>query len=1301
MIDCCMARPGLRDRRSPVGIGARAFLAALMALAANFATAQVAVSEAGQATYTQPIAVPPGIAGMQPNLSFSYVQGGINGPLGAGWSVQGLSSITRCPATLATDGRRSGVRYAPVDKICIDGQRLLQTDENGNPSAAANATGIPVAGQSDDARGLPAGSYREFRTEKDTFVRVRAYGSAGGADANGPALFRVWTKAGQIYDYGDPGNGAPSALITAQGKSVVVAWPVAAIREAATANRIDFRYEVRDTAWGSGPTANSPLPGREWNIQEIAYGGNKVIFTYSDRSSSTAGVPHDAAETYHEGSKMVSVRRLDAISTYIGTPGIATPGPGSGIAAKTYKLAYVQGLLTGSSRVTSLRECAGGPSSTRCLPAAAFTYYSGVSDNYQASTGFNLATLTLYSTAGTYGVLQGDWNGDGKTDLIRWSDNPAENQLYVSNGDGSFTRSTAFNITDQNLFKSNGCYTTMLVDMDGDGSSDLLRYAGPATPDGTACPGAGTSVLYSGQGDGSFVARSISGVTLERQMSVSTTGCADGSTPQNGRCANGQALMVGWTRGSGFYILDVDGDSKADIVTALLPAQAPAATYTDPCLNVVCTRVYRGDGQGNFTEIASTNVAHAHFYSSASAGGGRLQPVVDLDGDSLADFTDIVNHYATQYTSWRSRGDGNFDPFPFVRHCAFPIDFNGDQRPDCLQTPSVTAAGNALKVSTGAASEQPVAGFNLNGAGNELEGAGVGFLVVDFNNDGRQDILRWKDDPAQNQVWWSNGDGTFRPSGAFNLKSTVLKAGDGSFDIIVGDFTGRGHVEILRMAAGAASSTTAATQNQLFVKAGWVPNDGLLQIVLPGGATTQLTHALLLNPASAGYVGRYRSDRGTAQAARASLGMADLAVPMPVVVTQVSDSGVGSATVQTEFAYAGLKTDLNGRGTVGFREVRRQSPGPNGEALTVITQYVQKYPYIGVAASTETRKGTLFEDGARLSLANYRYCEAGATQAQRDAATVEAPCDLGTARPRIAQPHLLSSTEQGWENLTGTPLPSVVTTNTVNRYGDTTAVRAETTGSVAGTTQTFVKAVASSFCEPNTANCPNTTAGDNWILGRVERATVQQSAPDALGALTAPTPLALSVVPGTLSLSSATPGATVSGAVTANGSGGVPPYRFTWERTSGSRISVSGSQLATFSATVNVADDFTENFQVRLTDGANATTTAGVSVSARGPAFPPLTLTVSPTSFGTSATLTATISGGVAPFTYTWSKSGQASFAATASPNVVTASMPKPPACESFAGTVSVQVRDAAGQVKTAGASGFRSTPQTPGKPCP
>jgi hypothetical protein len=124
MIHRCMARAGLRDGYSPVDTDARGFrsLVAFVVMVAGLAAsaaAQVAVSDAGQATYVQPLVVPLGIAGMQPNLSLSFVQGSINGPLGAGWSVQGLSGITRCPATLVTDGRHTGVRYAVADKFVL------------------------------------------------------------------------------------------------------------------------------------------------------------------------------------------------------------------------------------------------------------------------------------------------------------------------------------------------------------------------------------------------------------------------------------------------------------------------------------------------------------------------------------------------------------------------------------------------------------------------------------------------------------------------------------------------------------------------------------------------------------------------------------------------------------------------------------------------------------------------------------------------------------------------------------------------------------------------------------------------------------------------------------------------------------------------------------------------------------------------------------------------------------------------------------------------------------------------------
>ena len=145
-------------------------------LGAEGAAAQISVSSSGSPAYSQAIAVPPGIGGMQPNLSLMYAGGGVNGPVGHGWSLQGISMITRCPATRYTDGQPQGVVFGPSDKLCLDGQRLIQTDASGNVAA------FP---QTADAQGLSSG-WREYRTEKDSYARIRAYGVAGGDAANGP-----------------------------------------------------------------------------------------------------------------------------------------------------------------------------------------------------------------------------------------------------------------------------------------------------------------------------------------------------------------------------------------------------------------------------------------------------------------------------------------------------------------------------------------------------------------------------------------------------------------------------------------------------------------------------------------------------------------------------------------------------------------------------------------------------------------------------------------------------------------------------------------------------------------------------------------------------------------------------------------------------------------------------------------------------------------------------------------------------------------------------------------------------------
>jgi len=60
------------------------------------ATAAEFKVEQGTASYRIPLTLPPGIGGMKPELSLSYSSRGGDGPIGSGWSIEGLSAISVC-----------------------------------------------------------------------------------------------------------------------------------------------------------------------------------------------------------------------------------------------------------------------------------------------------------------------------------------------------------------------------------------------------------------------------------------------------------------------------------------------------------------------------------------------------------------------------------------------------------------------------------------------------------------------------------------------------------------------------------------------------------------------------------------------------------------------------------------------------------------------------------------------------------------------------------------------------------------------------------------------------------------------------------------------------------------------------------------------------------------------------------------------------------------------------------------------------------------------------------------------------
>lgn len=101
----------------------------------NETQGELSVSLTGGATYNIPIVVPPGINGIEPQISLSYNSQGGNGLAGFGWNVSGISVITRIPSTKFHDNNTDGVDFDLQDRL------TGFNDNNGNRSHTYDPSG--------------------------------------------------------------------------------------------------------------------------------------------------------------------------------------------------------------------------------------------------------------------------------------------------------------------------------------------------------------------------------------------------------------------------------------------------------------------------------------------------------------------------------------------------------------------------------------------------------------------------------------------------------------------------------------------------------------------------------------------------------------------------------------------------------------------------------------------------------------------------------------------------------------------------------------------------------------------------------------------------------------------------------------------------------------------------------------------------------------------------------------------------------------------------------------------------------
>lgn len=325
---------------------------ALRAQDAGTLPGALTVGPGGDASYSIALAVPPGTAGMQPNLALNYSSSGTNGIAGLGWSLQGLSSIHRCGKTIAQDNVNSPIGYTTADRLCLDGQRLVRVNGSAVPADADPSV--------KDAAYWAAGG--EYRTEIDSLSRVTA--------VNGPLIagvaaiaFKVEGKDGKIRYYGCDVSSGGCAGTNASNTYVAVSQSALYPQDAGAANKVGqaISWALSSIVDRSGNHIDfdyslDPATGEHLPVQ-IRYGGNyakpqnhyaAVRFTYVTRP--------DAWKRYIADARNDQRNRLSTIGTYISTAGSVADTSGTEI--RLYTLAYERSPSSGRSLLKNVTVCA-------------------------------------------------------------------------------------------------------------------------------------------------------------------------------------------------------------------------------------------------------------------------------------------------------------------------------------------------------------------------------------------------------------------------------------------------------------------------------------------------------------------------------------------------------------------------------------------------------------------------------------------------------------------------------------------------------------------------------------------------------------------------------------------------------------------------------------------------------------------------------------------------------------------------------------------------------------------------------
>lgn len=205
----------------------------------------IEVNGGGQLQFTLPIALPPGVKSVAPQINLVYTSGSGNGIAGYGWNLSGITSISRVGKTIERDGELKGVQLDYSDYYSFNGQRLiLKSGEYGKDGA-------------------------EYVTEKYSNVKIQSFGTVFSQIWQGPEYWLATFEDGSQAWYGATKSGDSNARSPIEYN--IVKW------KDAQGNYITYNYTqsnnvavVSSIQWGGNET-----------ISNAHF--NQIVFNYATR----------------------------------------------------------------------------------------------------------------------------------------------------------------------------------------------------------------------------------------------------------------------------------------------------------------------------------------------------------------------------------------------------------------------------------------------------------------------------------------------------------------------------------------------------------------------------------------------------------------------------------------------------------------------------------------------------------------------------------------------------------------------------------------------------------------------------------------------------------------------------------------------------------------------------------------------------------------------------------------------------------------------------------------------------------